>query len=138
MTDALTDKVTELINPIDTLPRKNKLSADYANGKMNLVSVRDGRRSDRISFFIHFEKNNGECTGELKGEAMLKSPTTAEYREDGDPCVLKFIFSSTFCNVKRRRRCGSRRGLNCAFDGSFARKKYVKPVVNIKATCKKK
>ena len=30
MTDALNDKVTELINPIDTLPRKNKLSADYA------------------------------------------------------------------------------------------------------------
>lgn len=44
MTEALEDKVTELINPIDTLPRKNKYSADYSSGKMNLVSVRDGRK----------------------------------------------------------------------------------------------
>ena len=42
MTDALNDKVTELINPIDTLLRKHKLSADYTNGKMNMVSIRDG------------------------------------------------------------------------------------------------
>ena len=128
MTDALADKLTELINPIDTLPGKHKLSADYANGTMNLVSIRDGRKNDRISFFIHFEKNNGACTGELKGEALLKSATTAEYREDGDPCVLKFIFSSTAVTLKEEEGCGSRRGLNCAFDGGFARKKKVKPV----------
>ena len=137
MTDALNDKVTELINPIDTLPRKNKFSADYTNGKMNMVSVRDGRKSDRISFFIHFEKNNGGCTGELKGEALFKSPTTAEYREDGDPCVLKFIFHSTSVTLKEEQGCGSRRGLKCAFDGRFARKKYVKPVNNVKKPVKK-
>ncbi|MEO7922375.1 MAG: hypothetical protein ABIR30_01760 [Chitinophagaceae bacterium] len=127
MTDALNDKVTELINPIDTLQRKNKFSADYTNGKMNLVSVRDGRKSDRVSFFIHFEKNNGECTGELKGEAMLRTATTAEYREEGDPCVLKFIFSKNSVTLKEEQGCGSRRGMKCSFDGSFARKKYVKP-----------
>lgn len=127
MTDALNDKITELINPIDTLSRKNKLSADYVNGKMNMVSIRDGRRSDRISFFIHFEKNNGECTGELKGEAMLRSSTTAEYREAGDPCVLKLIFSKTSVTLKEEEGCGSRRGLKCSFDGNFARKKYIKP-----------
>jgi len=137
MTDALNDKVTELINPIDTLPRKNKLSADYTNGKMNMVSVRDGRRADRITFFIHFEKNNGECTGELKGEATVKSPTTAEYRQDGDPCILKFIFSTTAVRLQEVEGCGSRRGLNCAFDGSFARKKYVKPVTDKKSAGKK-
>jgi|CXWL01.1.fsa_nt_gi hypothetical protein len=137
MTDALNDKVTELINPIDTLPRKSKLSADYTNGKMNLVSVRDGRKSDRITFFIHFEKNNGECTGELKGEAMLKSSSTAEYREDGDPCILKFIFSPTSVILKEQEGCGSRRGLNCAFDGSFTRKKYVKPAASSKSAGKK-
>jgi hypothetical protein len=137
MTDALTDKVTELTNPIDTLPGKNKLSADYVNGKMNMVSVRDGRKSDRITFFIHFEKNNGECTGELKGEAMLKSYNTAEYRESGDPCVLKFIFSTTSVTLKEEEGCGSRRGLKCTFDGNFARKKYVKPVVASKSTVKK-
>ena len=54
MTDALEDKLTELINPIDTFPRKNKLSADYAKDKMNLVSIRDGKKNDRLLFFIHF------------------------------------------------------------------------------------
>jgi hypothetical protein len=137
MTDALVDKVTELINPIDTLPRKHKLSADYTNGKMNLVSVRDGRKADRISFFIHFEKNNGECTGELKGEAMIRSANTAEYRQDGDPCILQFIFTSSSVRLQEVEGCGSRRGLNCSFDGSFARKKYVKPVTDKKPAGKK-
>lgn len=126
MTDALDEKVTDLINPIDTLQRKHKLSADYGNGKLNLVSIRDGRKPDRLSFFIHFEKNNGECTGELKGEAMLKSPNTAEYRENGDPCILSFTFSSTAVTLKETN-CGSRRGLNCTFDGSFGKRKWIKP-----------
>lgn len=128
MTDALNDKVTELINPIDTLTRKHKLAADYGTGKMNLVSIRDGRKNDRLTFFIHFEKNNGECTGELKGEAFLKSPTTAEYREGGDPCILKFTFSSISVGLKEEN-CGSRRGMQCSFDGSFGRKKWVKPAL---------
>lgn len=137
MTDALNDKVTELINPIDTLPRKNKFSGDYANGKMNLVSIRDGRSSDRITFFIHFEKNKGECTGELKGDATFKSPTTAEYRRSGDPCILKFIFNSSSVMLKEEEGCGSRRDLNCAFDGSFARKKNVNNDSNLKTPGKK-
>lgn len=127
MTDALNDKITELINPIDTLQRKNKLSADYTAGKMNLVSIRDGRRNGRLSFFIHFEKNNGACSGELKGEATLRSNNIAEYREDGDPCVLHFIFTANTVTLKEEESCGNRRGLKCAFDGNFARKKYVKP-----------
>jgi hypothetical protein len=127
MTDALDDKVTELINPIDTLPRKHKLSADYATSKMNMVSIRDGRKADRLSFFIHFEKNNGECTGELKGEAIIKSANLAEYKESGDPCVLQFRFTSSSVTLKEIEGCGSRRPLRCSFDGSFPRKKEVKP-----------
>lgn len=126
MTDALEDKVTELINPIDTLPRTHKLSADYSSSKMNLVSIRDGRKSDRLTFFIHFEKNNGECTGELKGEAMLKSASVAEYKEEGDPCYMKFTFTSSSVTITESG-CGSRRGLKCLFDGSFPRKKNPKP-----------
>jgi hypothetical protein len=126
MTDALDEKITELINPIDTLLRKNKYSADYGTGKMNLVSIRDGRKADRVTFFVHFEKDNGECSGELKGEAIFTSPTVAEYREDGDPCVLKFNFSSSSVTLTEEA-CGSRRGLKCLFDGSFARKKEIKP-----------
>lgn len=123
MTDALEDKPTELINPIDTLPRKNKWSADYTAGKMNLVSIRDGRRNNELTFFIHFERNHGECSGELKGEADITSPTTAEYQQDGDPCKLKFIFTSSSVTLKELEGCGSYRPLKCSFDGSFTRKK---------------
>lgn len=128
MVEALDDKLTELINPIDTLPRKHKLSGDYTNGKLNLVSIRDGRRSDRLSFFIHFEKNNGECTGELKAEAIIRSPTLAEYRISGDPCILQFRFTNNMVILKEVEGCGSRRGLRCSYDGSYPKKKEpVKP-----------
>lgn len=126
MTDPLDDKITELINPIDTLTRKNKYAADYGAGKMNLVSIRDGRKPDRVSFFIHFEKNNGTCTGELKGEAFFKKPNMAEYRENGEPCVLQFIFSSSSVTLKEIEGCGSRRGMNCSFDDAYAKKKIPK------------
>ncbi len=135
MTEALEDKVTELINPIDTLPRKNKLSADYANGKMNLVSVRDGRKPDRISFFIHFEQ--GDCNGELKGEAFLRGPNRAEYTENGDPCKLSFSFTGNSVTLKEEEGCGSHRGVRCSFNGSFARKKYVKPATPKRSPVKK-
>ena len=122
MTEALEDKPTELINPIDTIPALRKYSADYANGKMNLVSIRDGRKPDRITFFIHFEKREGNCIGELKGEAIWKSPTRAEYRQAGDPCVLQFHFTSSGVRLQEQN-CGSRRNTGCLFDGSYVRKK---------------
>lgn len=128
MTEALDDKMTELINPIDTLPGKHKFAADYSNANMNLVSIRDGRRTGRLSFFIHFEKNNGECTGELKGEAVLRSATMAEYQQDGDPCVLQFIFSKSAVTLKEVQGCGSRRGLQCTFDGNYPRKRATKAI----------
>jgi hypothetical protein len=128
MTDALEDKVTELDNPIDTFSRAFKYAADYGSGKLNLVSIRDGRKKDRLRFFIHFEKSNGACTGELKGEAIIKSPTVAEYREGGDPCVLRFTFTSAAVILKELEGCGARRGLRCSFDGSFGKKKEPKPV----------
>lgn len=127
MTEALEDKVTELINPIDTFSRKHKYAADYGTGKMNLVSVRDGRKNDRISFFIHLEKDNGNCTGELKGEAKWLSPGKAQFREDGDPCVLTFVFSSNSVSLSEEG-CGARHGLNCTFNGNYTRRKYTKPV----------
>lgn len=127
MTDALEDKPTELINPIDTLTRKQKWTADYGSGKMNLVSIRDGRRSNELTFFIHFDRDNGKCTGELKGEAVITGTHTAEYRKDGDPCKLKFIFSSSSVTLKELEGCGSYRPLNCSFDGSFPRKKDRRP-----------
>ncbi len=110
MTDALDEKISELINPIDSFSRKQKYTGDYGSGKMNLVSIRDGRRANHIDFFIHFEKDGGACSGELKGEAILKGPATAEYRVAGDPCVLTFTFSNSAVTLKEEG-CGARRGL---------------------------
>lgn len=128
MTEALEDKVTELINPIDTLSRKHKFAADYGTGKMNLVSIRDGRKTDRITFFVHLEKDNGNCNAELKGEARWISPGKAVYREDGDPCVLTFTFAANSVSLAEDG-CGARHDLNCTFNGSYARRKYIKPVI---------
>jgi hypothetical protein len=133
LTDQLDERPTELINPIDTLPRKNKLSADYSTGKINLVSVRDGRKPDRITFFIHFvrkdsygENNNAECIGELKGEAFLRTPSMAEYRTGGDPCILQLNFTSSSVTINELEGCGSHRGLHCVFEGTYPRKKEIK------------
>lgn len=129
MTDPLDDKVTELINPIDTFSRKQKFTGDYGSGKMNLVSIRDGRKNNMLSFFIHFEKNNGDCNGELKGEAIMRSATQAEYREAGELCALQFTFTASSVTIKELEGCGSRRGLRCSFDGVYPRKKEIKPKV---------
>ena len=125
LTEALEDKITELINPIDTLGSKQKFTGDYVAGKMNLVSIRDGRRADRVTFFVHFEKREGACIGELKGEAFWRSATKAEYRQDGDPCVLTFTFTKSSVSLKEHN-CGSRRGPDCIFDGQFIKTKNSK------------
>jgi len=93
MTDALDDKVLEVINPIDNLTRKNKYAADYVKDKMNIVSIRDGAKTDKINFFIHFDKNKGECTGEIKGTASLTKPNVAVFRQTGESCVLQLNFT---------------------------------------------
>jgi len=137
MTDAIGDNVTELINPIDTFSRKHKYAGDYTSAKANLISVRDGRKADRLSFFIHFEKNSGSCIGELKGEAQIRSANMAEYRQAGDPCVLQFRFTTNAVTLKELEGCGSHRGLRCSFDGVYPRKKVAKPKPTKKVTKKK-
>ncbi len=122
MTDSLGQAVTELINPIDTLPRSGKFAGDYGRGKKNLVSVRDGQREGRIRFFISLENKENECSGELKGEAVFTGPNVAEYRQGGDPCVLKFIFSKSAVTLSEVEGCGSRMGgLQCSFNGNYPR-----------------
>jgi hypothetical protein len=126
LTDQLDDKATEFVNPIDTFPRKQKVSGDYLSGK-NLVSIRDSKKTDRVAFFIHFQKNNGQCNGELKGEALLTGKNIAEYRVAGDPCVMRFNFSASAVSIKEIEGCAAHRGLRCSFDGNYARKKAGKP-----------
>ncbi len=130
MTDILDDRNLEVINPIDTLARTHKLSGDYLRGKRNIVSIRDGSSNSVVNFFVHFENEAGDCTGELKGNAILTSSKTAVYRQGGDPCVLEFHFAGNTVTLKEVEGCGSRRGLKCTFDGSFTRKKPAKPAAS--------
>jgi hypothetical protein len=136
LTNPIGNGTSEIVNPIDTLPRKHKFSGDYVKNKRNFVSVRDGRSANQLLVFVHIENEKGDCTGELKAEVLLTSPTTAIYREGGDPCGMAFRFSTSSVIVKEEGGCGSRRGLDCSFDGSFNRKKEAKSKTQIKKSGK--
>ncbi len=128
MTDkGIESQEQEIINPIDTLSRKSKLSGDYIRSKRNFISIRDGNNSSTILFFIHFEKDNGECSGELKGEAVMQGAKTALFRASGNPCVLELSFSGNTVSMKEQAACGSYRDIKCFFDGSYTKAKEPKP-----------
>jgi hypothetical protein len=122
MTDALDEQKVELINPIEALPKKNKYSGDYVKDKRNLVSIRDNKRPNHMTFFVHFEEKNN-CSGELKGDAAFTSNNTAVYRSDGDICVLQFKFTTSSVSITELKGCGSHRGVECVFEGNFYKKK---------------
>jgi hypothetical protein len=121
-------KMSEIINPIDTFPATNKYSGDYVTDKKNFISVRDGKDALTYTFFIHFEKNNGDCTGELKGEMSLTDESNLIYQESGDPCLMRFRFSGSSVNVREEGNCGNHRGITCPFDFTFKKKKQSKPL----------
>lgn len=137
MTDALDEGNADIINPIDTLPRTRKFAGDYVKGKRNLVSIRDGRIANQALAFVHLEKNDGQCIGELKGEILFTSSTRAVYRHGGDPCVLEFAFTASTVTLKEVEGCGNHRGLDCTLEGSFTRKKEAKPKPAARKTKKK-
>lgn len=126
MTDVLDENSVEVINPLDTLQKKNKHSADYVRDKMNLVSVRDGSPG-RMQFFIHFQRKNSDCNGELKGEAMFTGANSAVYRQAGDPCELQFSFTSSSVTLRETKACGNHRGVKCSFNATYPKKKELKP-----------
>ena len=78
-----------------------------------------------MSFFVHFEKKNN-CTGELRGEAAFTSANTAVYRGGGDFCVLQFGFTSSSVTITEMEGCGSHRGVDCVFEGTFPKRKEIK------------
>ena len=121
-------KTNQIINPIDTLPRKNKLSGDYTQDNKNFISLRDGKAANTYLFFIHFEKKEGTCVGELKGDFKMKDATTAAYNQGGDPCVIDFTFNNNAITLKEKGSCGNRRGMACYFDDTFTKKKEGKAV----------
>ena len=116
-----------IINPIDTFRRSNKFSGDYLKDKKNFISLRDGRNANTYLFFIHFEKSNGECTGELKGELVMKDETNGQYTAAGDPCVINFKLSASQVQMKEEGSCGNHRDIKCFFDDKYNKKKEPKP-----------
>jgi hypothetical protein len=123
----LTAVKSQLVNPIDTLLKRGKLSGDYTQDKMNLVSIRDSPRPGRFQFFIHFEKQEGTCRGELKGGARMTGPDRAMYSQPGDQCELEFRFSGNTVTIREEQGCGSHRDIKCFFEGSYVRKHPPKP-----------
>ncbi len=117
-----------IINPLDSLPRKNKYSADYAQDKKNFISLRDGKTPNSYRFFIHFEKEETNCSGELKGEMKMKNASTAQFTQNGDPCIIDFHFEDRQITIKEQGSCGNHRGIKCFFDDTYTRKKDPKPL----------
>ncbi len=127
MTDMLNDNPAVLVNPLDTFSKTNRLAGDYYLNKKNLIAVRDGRHANQILVYIHTENSAGDCVGELKGEFILTSSSTAVYRQGGDPCVLALSFKGNSVSMNEESGCGNYRGLDCPLTGSFTRKKEEKP-----------
>lgn len=123
-------RTAQIYNPIDTLSHKHKFTGDYIQDKRNFISFRDGKSNAAIRFFVHFEKDNGNCKGELKGEARFVSSTVARYIANGDPCSLEFNFNDKNVHMKELEGCGNHRDIRCYFDGIYARHKEApaKPV----------
>ena len=116
-----------IINPIDTLPRKNKYSGDYVEDKKNFISVRDGKNATTYDFFMHFEKDDGNCIGELKGKLTMRDDTKGYFQESGDPCVIDFTFDDNEITIKEQGNCGNHRGIKCYFDDTYHKKRINKP-----------
>jgi hypothetical protein len=124
-------RINEVINPIDTFARANKLSGDYIQDKKNYIAVRDGNSTNKYQFFIHFEKS-GDCIGELKGQMTMRDATHGYFQESGDPCEIDFTFTTTSITVKERGNCGNHRGIKCFFKDTYRKKKELKPAVKKK------
>ncbi len=128
------DKLVALINPLDTLRRENLYSGDYVEDDRNFISIRDGRTTQEYLFFLHIDKNEGQCVGELKGEMKLVDSFSAVYSMGGDPCVIDFKFDRNIITIKEKGSCGNRRGMDCFFEDAYTKKrvpkkKVVKPIV---------
>jgi hypothetical protein len=116
-------KAAQIYNPIDTLSHKHKFTGDYAQDKKNFISFRDGKNNSVLRFFVHFEKDNGNCNGELKGEAHFVSSSVARYIANGDPCSVEFNFNEKTVRMKEIEGCGNHRDIRCYFDGVYAKQK---------------
>ena len=119
-------KPTKEVNPIDTFPKKNKLSGDYFNGSTNLMSLRDGKDAQTYRLYIHFEnEDEDKCGGELRGLLSMTSATTGIFKENNDPCVIDFVFTGRQVKFKEQGSCGNYRGIRCFFNDTYTKKKEI-------------
>ena len=131
-------KIPAVYDPLDTLPHKHKFTGDYVQDKRNFITVRDGKDATRFLFFVHFEKDDGACKGELKGEAKFISPTTARYHSNNDPCTIEFTFhTGGGVDMKEMEGCGVHRDIRCSFDGYYDRRAEPRSKARSKPSTKK-
>jgi hypothetical protein len=114
-----------ILNPIDTLPTVNTFSGDYARDKKNFISLRDFGNATKYQFFLHFEKKDGTCVGELKG-LLNFNKNQATYSEKGDPCTIQFTITGNVIKIKEDGNCGNHRNMTCYFNDSYDKKRKPK------------
>ena len=114
-----------ILNPIDTLPTLNTFSGDYARDKKNFISLRDFGNTNKYQFFLHFEKKEGTCVGELKG-LLNFNKNQATYSEKGDPCTIQFTITGNIIKIKEDGNCGNHRNMTCYFNDSYDKKRKQK------------
>jgi hypothetical protein len=114
-----------ILNPIDTLPTLNTYSGDYARDKKNFISLRDFGDANKYQFFLHFEKKEGSCVGELKG-LLNFNKSQATYSEKGDPCTIQFTITGNIIKIKEDGNCGNHRNMTCYFNDSYDKKRKPK------------
>ncbi|HXB93425.1 MAG TPA: hypothetical protein VNU72_14100 [Puia sp.] len=115
-------RIPPIYDPIDTLSHKHKFTGNYAQDRRNIMAFRDGKDPSRILFFVHFEKEEGTCTGELKGEARFVSANIARYKSNSDPCAIEFSFNPSGVTMKELGGCGVHRDIKCFFEGYFEKR----------------
>jgi hypothetical protein len=126
VTEPNEDIIQDVVNPIDTMQSSHKYAGDYVENARNYISIRDGKSASEIVFFVHFEKNEGKCIGELKGAARFVSPTVAQFVKSDNPCSLEFVFAGSKITMKEKGGCGSYRDIQCFFNGTYWKKKTSK------------
>ncbi len=115
-----------IINPLDTLATNYVYSGDYARDAKNFISLRDFTGvANKYQFFIHFEKKEGTCVGELKG-LLNFNKNQATYTEKGDPCIIHFTISGQIIKIKEDGNCGNHRNMTCYFNDSYDKKRKPK------------
>lgn len=125
-----------IINPIDTFAAKNKYSGTYVQNDRNYIAVRDGKTKQEYLFFLHIDKNDGTCVGELKGTMHMVDSFNATYNFAGDPCIIDFAFDRNIITIKEQGSCGNKRGMDCLFDDAYTKRKTNKPTTPVVAAPK--